>query len=476
MQFLKCRLLSQKCDLTLRQSVSSYRSNKKQLQKHVTREQTQTRKTQEDKEWEFRKSMNPFATNVGMARQLKKLNIGSNDQVFKTEDVGELLDEMDDTVEAFRDKSLEFRKQMEADKEEQRIRAKRVMIQKSVYPMKPEPNLLTWMEKELIKYLHKQDSSEWTVTRLSESFPATEDVIRKVVKERMMLGSDKINKYNKEVASNWKMLTRNQLEISQDYEKHLKSGYRNLAISSGLKNLAEQEIIVEMEKKNSPLPKPAIPGEFAKIIIDYNNKISEDKQKQNLESQEVIDVPNLFAENSLPGTPVENEISPYSGTAILATNIDLKREKPMMLDAFRNKYLDGKEEEKRLLEDDPNPMRQKYLNWVRKQERKNKLASKSVKKISSKEIAEFKVPENELSINKYPVLSEDDERFTEANSMYVFDPKSGYQNLQTKTDEPDFIKIPSEVKYKYKTFRVGETVYDREGYFLYRLPSKTYGY
>ena len=122
MQFLKCRLLSQKCDLTLRQSVSSYRSNKKQLQKHVTREQTQTRKTQEDKEWEFRKSMNPFATNVGMARQLKKLNIGSNDQVFKTEDVGELLDEMDDTVEAFRDKSLEFRKQMEADKEEQRIR------------------------------------------------------------------------------------------------------------------------------------------------------------------------------------------------------------------------------------------------------------------------------------------------------------------------------------------------------------------
>ena len=46
--------------------------------------------------------------------------------------------------------------------------------------MKPEPNLLTWMEKELIKYLHKQDSSEWTVTRLSESFPATEDVIRKV--------------------------------------------------------------------------------------------------------------------------------------------------------------------------------------------------------------------------------------------------------------------------------------------------------
>ena len=54
------------------------------------------------------------------------------------------------------------------------------MIQKSVYPMKPEPNLLTWMEKELIKYLHKQDSSEWTVTRLSESFPATEDVIRKV--------------------------------------------------------------------------------------------------------------------------------------------------------------------------------------------------------------------------------------------------------------------------------------------------------
>jgi len=471
MQFLQNRLLSQKFELTLRHSVSSYKSNKKQLQKHVIKKPS--RKAQEDKEWEFRKSMNPFTTNVGMARQLKKLNIGSNDQVFKTEDVGELLEEMDDTVEAFRDKSLEFRKQMKADREEQRIRAKRAMIQKSVFPKKPEPSLLTWMEKEMIKYLHNQDSSEWTVTRLSESFPATEDVIRKVIKERMMLGSDKINKYNKEVASNWKMLTKNQLEISSDYENHLKSGYRNLAISSGLKHLAEQEIVVEMEKRNSPLPKPAIPGEFAKIIIDYNNKVSEDKQKQNLESQEVIDVPNLFAENSIPGTPYENEISPYTGTALLATNIDLRREKPMMMDTFRNKFLNSKEEEKRLLEDDPNPMRKKYLDWVRKQQQSNKLASKSVKKISSKEIAEFKIPESESPIRKYSVSSVGDEKLSVANSIYVFNPKSGYQNLQTKSADPDFIEIPPDVKYKYITFRMGDTVYDREGYFLYRLPSKT---
>ena len=266
-------------------------------------------KTKEDQEWEFQKSRNPFTRNVGMARQMKSLGVDTDDPVFKEENIGELFEEMDGTVEAFHDKSNTIRKQYEADVAEQRSKAKRSIVRKVVFGEKTEPDLLTWMEKEMIRFLHKDDPKEWTIERLSESFPATPFVIRKILRTRPTLNEDKINSYNKEVANNWKMLTKGKLELSSDYEKHLRCGYKNFSISSGLKNLAEQEILLEMEKKTSALPKPALPGEFASIIIDYNNKLAKDRrEKEEMESNEVIDVPNLFADNTVPGTPVNNEI------------------------------------------------------------------------------------------------------------------------------------------------------------------------
>ena len=93
------------------------------------------------------------------------------------------------------------------------------------------------------------------------------------------------------------------------HENHLKTGYKNLQISSGLKNLAEQEIMMEFEKLSNGLPKPAIPGEFAKIIIDYKNKISKDREEiHSLTERQVFDVPHLFGDNTIPGTPMLNEV------------------------------------------------------------------------------------------------------------------------------------------------------------------------
>ena len=118
-----------------------------------------------------------------------------------------------------------------------------------------------------------------------------------------------IREYNKEVNKNWKLLSGRKLDLDPTYENHLKSGYKSLQISSGLKNLAEQEIMMELEKLSNGLPKPAIPGEFAKIIIDYKNKISKDRaETPSLTETQIIDVPNLFADNTVPGTPLLNEV------------------------------------------------------------------------------------------------------------------------------------------------------------------------
>ena len=130
-----------------------------------------------------------------------------------------------------------------------------------------------------------------------------------VLRAKTLTDQKMIREYNKEVNTNWKLLSRGKLDLDPAYESHLKSGYKNLQISSGLKNLAEQEIMMELEKLSNGLPKPAIPGEFAKIIIDYKNKINTDRtETPSLAETEVIDVPNLFADNTIPGTPMLNEV------------------------------------------------------------------------------------------------------------------------------------------------------------------------
>ena len=234
--------------------------------------------------------------------------------------------------------------------------------------------------------------------------------------------------------------------------------------------------MLEVEKKLTPLPKPAVPGEFASIIIDYNKKLSKDKVKTDLLSQEVIDVPSIFSENSIPGTPHVNEVSPYKDTALLATNIDLKMEKRMGIEEFKEKHLIVDEEaefkKKKQLDDDPSPLRKKYMEWVKKEEKRSRLAAKRVPKIATQEVKEI-IQENETMkpiFNDHIQKNKIELKHSPEGGTYVFDAGRGYQNLQVTSSSPETIDIPDDVKYKYNFFRMGDTVYDREGQFIYRIP------
>lgn len=41
-----------------------------------------------------------------------------------------------------------------------------------------EPNMLTWSEKEQIKFLHQNEPDKWTVLSLAQSFPASPRIIK----------------------------------------------------------------------------------------------------------------------------------------------------------------------------------------------------------------------------------------------------------------------------------------------------------
>ena len=146
------------------------------------------------------------------------------------------------------------------------------------------------------------------------------------------------------------------------------------------------------------------------------------------------------------------------------------------METFRQKYLNNeKNEGKRNFDVDLNPMREKYLKWLKREEKRSSLSTKIVPKIASKEIAEiqkehFNEESQTLGMGNLKFEQEIDVKKDSNGGTYVFNPDVGYQNLQVQTNNPDFINIPNDVKHKYKFYRMGDTVYDRDGYFLYRLP------
>jgi len=435
------------------------------------RQRKQSYKRKEDTEWELQNRMNPFVRNVGMARQLKGLEVDVDDPTFKTEEIVDSLGDMEATLEERRDRSKAFRAKYKADEEHQKKVAIQKIIQKKVFPKPPSPNLLTWMEKEMIRYLHKKDPVEWSKERLSESFPATPGVIHKVLRGKTMTNVDHIKIYEKEVVNNWKLLSRGKLELDPNYEEHLQTGNKDLSLSSGEKTLAEQEIILNLESSLA-LPKPAIPGEFASIITDYNRKIAKDKNSRTNHHQgtQVFEMESLFGDNTIPGTPVQNEISVYGDTALLASSIDLKREKQMDVEKFRKVYLRNREKKNKPDVKNLNPFREKYLEWIKSEEDKSKYASKSVNKIESSEVSTI----YKESMFDYKEVSSKDEKIdlkvSEAGETFIFDPDAGYKHPYINPENPDTIEIPKEIKHKYEFYQLGDSFYDREGEFLYRVP------
>merc|ERR1712142_901465 len=272
--------------------------------------------------------------------------------------------------------------------------------------------------------------------RLAESFPATTGVIHRVLREKPCYNNRVVEEYNKEVVNNWKLLSKGQLELEPKYKDHLQSGNKDLGLSSGEKNLAEQEIKVKCEKSFA-VPKPAIPGEFASIIINYNNKLAKDRQESmHVQSQDTFELQSLFGDNSIPGTPLENEVSPYTDTALLASNIDLSREKQMDIVRFRKKYL--------------------------------RMDSKKVEKFTAAELS--KISDNNQLLYEAAERDEIDVKVSESGQTFVFDPDSGHQKPYVTLDNPDKIDVPEEMKDRYKFFQLGDSMYDRHGDFLYRIP------
>ena len=105
----------------------------------------------------------------------------------------------------------------------------------------------------------------------------------------------------------------------------------------------EREVLANYAK-SLEMPKIDNTGQFGSIVADYNKKVAakgkgrnnDDAESRNLVGEKMA-AGELFSEGSWDsqfGVP-----SPYRDTALIQSNVDLRKERKMTLDKFRRKYL-----------------------------------------------------------------------------------------------------------------------------------------
>lgn len=93
-------------------------------------------------------------------------------------------------------------------------------IVKEKYFKENLPNLLTWSEKEQIRHLATTDPEEWTPERISESFPVTVPIVKRLLKYPWKPATEqRISRHDASVMRNWRELKEGTLNITENLRK-----------------------------------------------------------------------------------------------------------------------------------------------------------------------------------------------------------------------------------------------------------------
>ncbi|ALC47122.1 CG4553, partial [Drosophila busckii] len=113
--------------------------------------------------------------------------------------------------------------QYEAERQNQKDRVRQFMIKHKYFRDAKLPNLLLYAEKEQMRLLHERDAEEWSLERLAESFPATPDIVQKVLRAKWRPRSTKrILAHDANVMHNWAQLRAGDCaEVPPELWQHL---------------------------------------------------------------------------------------------------------------------------------------------------------------------------------------------------------------------------------------------------------------
>ncbi|KAK9297334.1 hypothetical protein QLX08_008909 [Tetragonisca angustula] len=432
-----------------------------------------------------------------------------NVEEFDQDDVGVYDTDLGDIMDSYADHNRKTEKDRELLKRR---------IVRSKYFKEMEPNFLTYVEKNHIKKLHREDPEEWTPERLSESFPALPHTIRKILKAEWEPKSvERILAYDNKVVKNWKQFKTGQLPVNPILEEHLMKFKDRKIILFNRETLAEKYMLPKIE-----LPKPKS-SFFRSIIADsvgkksVENKISislqdnastgekkseatgkknmrlinktsndttnRDKHSERYEIQSTKDK-LITLQNDKSRTTRKSNTSEKKEKLVFESDNDFVNREvheterysmegdTLVFEEFLKKKLNNPDEI-------PYEERVTLVNTYKKYiETKN---LENLRNVSHNTVKDIDNEQKSISSTKNPCDGSIANVTADESESVITSPENENVSLDTHVKErnsymdEDFnytkhIKIPKNVYQKGMTYRVRDCYYDCDGEFLYRVP------
>ncbi|XP_011704124.1 PREDICTED: uncharacterized protein LOC105459637 [Wasmannia auropunctata] len=216
-----------------------------------------------------RKTARPLAGIRKKEKIMKSIDKDNTVDTFDAEDVSEF--EADFLNVGTSHKMHE--REMQINKE----RLKQQIVARKYFKEDKEPRFLTFAERELIHKLHTVNPEEWTVEKLSESFPALPGTIQKILRSKWSPRSvERVMEYDSVVKKNWETFRAGKLPLSPILSEHLTKFKDRKVILTDRELLAERFVPkLEFKKPKSQL--------FSSIVQTY---LDEKQNDPKLLSQE----------------------------------------------------------------------------------------------------------------------------------------------------------------------------------------------
>lgn len=362
------------------------------------------------------------------ARRRANPGVESQSKLFKTEGVTQDIEEFDELESDFMEVHKSH-KQFEQESEELRERTRHWVVKNKYFKQKL-PNFLTFAEKEQVKLLNNRDPEEWTTEKLAECFPATVDIIKKIIRAKWMPRSlERIRKHDESVMNNWNKLNNNGFpELTESTTEHLKK----FAVRKK-EDLIQNNAIPPDWTPRIELPKPTT-TEFLSIITSC-------KQYENASETRKVNPSSLQLSTGKQNT---NNLKLGNETFLAEKVMDKRYMRLKELDIFK---LSAKDSTSTILVQDSSKNKNTNIN--------NPFNSKGI------------------TLNKLPIAQTADDNISQqfkTNEVIVSEYDRKKYEMTTVKDQ---IYIPKKLWRKGATFKVEDCYYDDDGSFLYRVPGMT---
>ncbi|XP_029175614.1 uncharacterized protein LOC114944059 [Nylanderia fulva] len=373
----------------------------------------------------------------------------------------------------------------EMQKNKERLK-QQIVYQK--YFKEEDPRFLTFAEKELIHKLHESNPEEWTVERLSESFPVLPESVSKILSVKWSPKLvESVLQYDNTVVENWKKFRAGKLPVSPRLSEHLMKFKNRKIILTDRESLAKQFVPPKPKFKK---PKSQL---FSNIIQSYLNEKSDNKKLLSQEdnshkiedafahsnkSQNLLITDNKTDKNNSVAIKNSEEFT-FNKRQSLALNshTDLEKHDIPSFDKKkeREKLFTFKEFVKVKLEDIQKESPEEgitLLNLYRKQmDVSQEMQAASNNTIISMEKNTEIVQKSNKSVSK--ISEKEDNRFNivevdedlVGTSIKIWNKKS-----DTECNYAKPIKITKNLYKPGMTYRINDCYYDADGEFLYRVP------